>query len=162
MVYVLCVGIVILSGVVGKFIAKSFVLRDGFIKELIHMVTYFKNNISFKQTKVIDLFNDYIKLSEGKYTQQIKTLSCLVNKNIDAKQYSSQLYFLKKEELAVIIKFFEDIGTSSEEIEVEKVEVFLEYLKNKSKDAESARQKNEGLAYKVSIAIGIVVSILII
>ena len=76
---------------------------------------------------------------------------------------NSQLfYFLKKEEKDIFIKYFSDVGTGDNFVECLKIEGVLKGLEDIKCSVERERKNNESLIYKVSLAVGVVFSILII
>ena len=59
MQYLLIVSIICLSGLIGDFIAKSYVYRDLFFKEMINFFNYFKNVVAFRSEKISNVFEEY-------------------------------------------------------------------------------------------------------
>ncbi len=164
MIYILCVGIVCLSGYVGSLVARTFVFKDKFYKEMLSLVLWLKNNINFNRLKLADVLNDFLKNSDKKLEKQMTIVKKIILGQISEEEFinSVSLYFLKKEEKATLVRYLKDVGSGNDVVELDKYEGFKQYLENKSNEAENSRKKNEALAYKLSIAIGVVVSILII
>ena len=61
MVYVLCVGIMCASALIGKKIAKIVVFRDEFYKIIVVFCDYLKTNISMYQMKTNELIDGFVK-----------------------------------------------------------------------------------------------------
>ncbi len=162
MVYVACIGLVCLSAFIGKLITKSFVQRDKFYKEMILFCEYLKNNIGFRQTKLSNLFDDYM----AQYPKSSNSFNYLkevcLNGEARASKEQSPLYFLKQEEKQAIINFFKSLGKGNSDVELSLINNFKTLIDTKSKDAESFRKTNESLTYKLSLAIGVVICILIV
>ena len=157
MIYVISITVVILFGFLGKTITKNIVLRDKFYKELKSMLVHFENSILYKREKIKELFFIYYP----KYPELFKDILtglrdyCLNSKDCN-------ITFLKLEEGIEIRKFFKDFGCADEECELKKIREFSKYIDNKSLEYSDVRKKNEGVVYKVCLALGVVVCILIV
>ena len=163
MKYLLVVSIVCLSGFVGNLIAKNYVTRDLFFKEMINFFNYVKNNIGFKLTKIYEIFTEYEDICDKRFVKHIKLMKELTieNEPVTLNDFAD-FYFLNKEEKIVFVKFFKDFGKADNYVECANIDNFIKQLEELKKRAEDNRTKNEGLVYKLSIAIGMVVSILMI
>lgn len=161
MVYVGCIFIVCLSWTIGHMVVKRYVFRDKFFKELISFALYLKNNISFRQIKIKDLFFEYSENIKNEFKEELKLLIESIEKD-NFNNLKSKLYFLKQEEFNVVINFFSELGNASENIEIGKLELFINKLNFLSHSASEVRNKNEGFIYKLSLMIGVVICILII
>ncbi len=156
MIYLFCVVIVVSSAFVGRAITQKYVQRDEFFKELINFLHRLKNDISFRKIKLNELIDGYISKSKNKYSCIIAEL--FKNCNMDGRN----LRFLKNDEKMIINNFVSSLGSSSAEIEVSNIDNFIENIKSISLACEVERKKNGILYYKLSIAVGIVVCVLII
>lgn len=164
MIYILCCGIVCLSSYIGFLIAKSYVLKDKFYKAMLAMCDGFISNINFKQNKLGELLSNLSVGQDKLLERPISLVKKVVIKQAGESEFENAgcLYFLKKEEKKELYTFISDIGDGNIVNEKQKYETLKYYLTQKSNEAENNRRKNETLCYKLSIAIGVVISILII
>ena len=164
MIYVGCVLVVCLSGLVGNSLVKIFVLRDKFYKEILRFVQYLIVEIDFYQTKIHALFIKYINENNTIFKTQLNEIMQMIiedkreEKKLDAKSF----YFLKHDDKKSLETYFLQIGNKGVDIEVSNLKRFEGWVKAKSKDVEVQRKNNEGLIYKLSLAIGAVICILIV
>lgn len=164
MKYLLMVSIIILSGVVGRKLSKVFVIRDLFFKEMTNLCVFIKNNINFNQSKIEDIFNEYLTVCDKENVVAIKCLKqCLINENFESLINDNLTFcFLNKEEKLMLVKFMKGLGLASNDIESYKIDEFLNYLNKVKEEASLKRKKNEGMIYKLSLMVGAVVCILIL
>lgn len=164
MIYILCCGIVCLSSYIGFLIAKSYVLKDKFYKAMLAMCDGFISNINFKQNKLGELLSNLSVGQDKLLERPISLVKKVVIKQTGESEFENAgcIYFLKKEEKKELYTFISDIGDGNVVNEKQKYETLKYYLTQKSNEAENNRRKNETLCYKLSIAIGVVISILII
>ena len=163
MVYIGCVLIIILSGMVGKYFSNKYVYRDKFYQFLINLCVYFKSSIGFNHRKIEELFND---LNEGLGKEFLKEIELLKNicmgAIVNEGEVNTIFNNLNKEEREIIISRIKQIGLNEDKYEVEKLDQFLEYCKLKKTGYENQRKSMQPLCYKVSLAIGAVLCILIV
>lgn len=158
MIYALSILIVSLSALVGRLITKKYVDRDKFYNELVAFVNKLKNNINFRCLPIESIFSDYIKSSSYQ-----KEFTILKNISLNHITYDNfQISYLKTEEKKLIYEFFVSLGDGNNIVELNQIESFLQDITKISNESKEIRKKNEGLIYKLSIAIGVVICILIV
>ena len=157
MVYVVSVLIVCLSGFVGKKMAAVYVFRDKFFKEFNSLLVYFENNIRYSQTKIDEMFDCYSV--DSRAFKKIKELKNLATEGVVERK---RQLFLKLEEQKEIGEFFKSFGNGNLETELNKIKNLKSFLERRGVEAEEQRKKNEGLIYKLSLMIGVVICILIL
>lgn len=162
MIYFGCVLIILLSGYVGKLFADKYVYRDKFYQCLISLCLYFKSNIGFSHTKLEDLFNSYIKDCGG-FNQEIEFFKdvCL-GRDMTNKKPCRIFKNINQEERITIISRLKQFGVNEEKFEIEKLDQFMNYCKQKQKEYSEQRKSMQPLSYKISLAIGVVFCILIL
>ncbi len=155
---------VVSSAFVGKYLCKKMILRDAFFKDMLLLTEKLKGNIIFKQDVIKNVFNDF--LSSISDINEKKRFSLIFDKyasgNVNEIENAKELSFLSKEEKTLLIRFFLGLGAGNSEVELGNIEGASSEIKNFSSRAEDYRKKNEGLYYKLSIAVGLVLSIIII
>ena len=162
MVYIGCVLIIILAGIVGKFFSNKYVYRDKFYQFLINMCVYFKSSIGFNHSKIEQLFDDINEGLGKEFSKEIELLKNIcTGVNVGESEVNTVFYNLNKEEREIIISRIKQIGLNEDKCEVEKLDQFLEFCKLKKREYENQRKSMQPLCYKVSLAIGAVLCILI-
>ena len=158
MTYFICVSLICLSAYVGRILTKTMVKRNKILLELDMLLEYFKNNISFSQTKLSDLVKQY-----EKYALDLNLFKSFFV--IDESENIKLMFnhgSLKNGEKDLLKAYFSNFGNCDKETELKKLENILAYVKSIKRDSDEYRKKNEALVYKVCVAIGVVLSILII
>ncbi len=161
MVYVLCVGIMCVSALIGKKIAKIVVLRDEFYKLIVVFCDYLKTNISMYRMKTNELIDGFVK----NYPSQFDKIFIGFKKCIGAVNNELQLTeigFLKTSEIQEIKNFLLQLGTSDEANQIAAIENFKQVISYRTELCKKSRNIKEGLIFKISLAIGSVICILII
>lgn len=156
--FVVCLLIVGGFAVCGKFLTDGLIKRDKFFLEMTNFCEYLKTNITFTHTKVKELYSGYVETYNSEFKEIFESL-----KNIEMKN-EEEFYkniFLKKEEKKQIVNFAKQLGYSDIDMQISLIENFKNYIQNKSNLASEKRKQNAPLCYKVCIAIGMIVSILI-
>lgn len=151
------------SAIAGKILTSNIIARDKFYKEFLSMLEYFKNNINFTKQKIEQLYMGYLSANDVKFKEiflELKNINLLGSE--EQSKSLNKAYFLKKEEKQQIIEFSKMFGTHSDEIELGSIDAFMSQIKQRSCDAESKRKSQESLYYKLCLAVGSVVCILII
>lgn len=163
MVYLGCVFIMLISAYLGKEISNKYVIRSKFYRHLKNMCIYFKNNISFTQSKINDLFDSYIKLNEqGFYNETIEFKNYCISFDKNNTKICKMLSFLKNDEVKLIVSHFDQLGNSSQNIEQEKLDVFIKYLDYQLIEKEKKQKEMQGLTYKLCLMVGLVLCIILI
>ena len=151
------------SFLVGKIIANKYIIRDLFFKEIKAFVCYIKNNICFSQNKIQNIIEEYLKTTDKKFLNHIELIKKVLCCEVEDREikYSKLFWFLNSEEKSSMLKFLLNFGGSNNIVEVEKLTEFIKYLEGKSQEAEKQRVKNAPLTYKISFAIGVMFSMII-
>lgn len=161
MVYIGCVLVVCLSAYIGKCFAKVYVLRDKFYKEFFKFINYLEGEIVFFQKKSKDLIDNYIQIKGDSFSKELYEIKHILigeKNSLDFKMF----FYLKKEERMFIEEFLLGFGCKDLSVEVDNIKKIQVELGRKKDEAERLRKCNEGLIYKVCLAMGVVFCILIV
>ena len=132
MKYLLIITTVLMSGFIGKKFANKYVQRDLFFKEIINFLNFIKSNISFKQTKILELFDEYNKICISLFKPAIVALMQIVI-NKDKNVINDDVFsFLTNEEKTFINKVFLCLGETGGVQECQKIEASILVLNNMS------------------------------
>ena len=162
MIYFVCIGVMVVSAFIGKQITLRIVKRDRFYKDLYEFCGYLKGNIAFFQNKIVDIFDGYIKEYKsdfcGFYTS-VKN-SFLNNNELDLAIENLKIF--KTEEKIALKSFLVGLGKNDQSNQVLLIDNFKQYVSKKVDECSSIRKSREGLIYKLSLAVGAVICILIL
>ena len=160
MIYALCVVIICFSAYVGNRLSKVYVLRDNFFSELSELLNRLKNNYNYQNLYIEEIIREYASLD----IKSKKKIESLLNyfKSGDEKNITRELHFLKSQEKQQLLHFFNNLGSGNTGVEVNNVDNYLAQVSALSAEASAKRKTNEKLIYKVSIAVGVVICILIV
>ena len=145
----------------GKMFSSSLVLRDKCFATLENLCEYFKNNLIFSHTKLSDIYANFNQTYPNEFNALIVQMSEVGLKNSDQSSFT-KYYYLKKEEISQIYNFAKEIGKGDESCALNTIESFRLYCENAHKNASIKRSQNQGLYYKLCVAVGMIVCILII
>ncbi|MBQ7467003.1 MAG: stage III sporulation protein AB [Clostridia bacterium] len=160
-IYFVCITIMAASYFAGKEIAKIYVKRDRFFKNLSEFCDFLKSNISFFQTKISEIFDGYIKDYSSEFDNIYKQFQNLIMDE-NGKSVAEDIKFLKAEDKVTLNNFLKGLGKSDQKNQMMLIDNFKNYALKRSEECASARRSQEGLIFKVSLAVGAVICILII
>lgn len=156
------VAILGLSAVCGKLIALVYEKRDKFYEELEKFCEFLKNEIGFCQTKVGMIFDKFESTYDIKNKSAFSDLKKYTENKSSNEEVLQSLYFLKKHEKQMIIDFIKTLGNLDETHQVANVENFAGNIKKLHEEAQSKRKQNAPLCYKLCIAVGAAVCVMIL
>ena len=112
--------------------------------------------------KVAELFDNYMKEKADKNKKKLLRMKDVVLCRDEKRLEYKDFYFLKKEEREEIESFIKGLGLGSIDSELNKIDIFQKLVERKMEEVSDLRKKNEGLTYKLSLSIGVILCILII
>lgn len=161
MTYIIGVCILAISGVIGYCLSTSFSNKNQNIKCLLSFCDYLLGQIGFKQEKLENIFDSYINGLPDKMKQSFLIYKQLML-NPDYVLDKSKLSFLNNAEIIEVTKFFKSLGTSCGEVEKDRINAFKKSLEGSFTKTIEKNAQNGGLSFKLSLAIGLVIAIIII
>ena len=161
MVYI-CILIMIASAGIGKMVTSIYLKREGFFAELYRFCGYLIINIAFFQSKMEDIYGSYTKIYQSSFADIFTKFKQFTKGEIDDANLFSNLLYLKNDEKNMMKRFVLCIGNNDEKNQIEILEEFKKYFKEKSELCTKIRREQEGLVYKISLSVGAVICVLII
>lgn len=156
------IGIVAVSAICGKIISRGFEKREVFFNDLENFCLFLKSEITFKQSKIGDIYEQFYKTYNPASVEMIKRIEQLSTDRQKNISLLEKIYFLKKEEKQIIYDFAITIGKTDEDNQIANIKNFVEYVKRWQQEASLKRKQNTPLCYKVCLAIGAVICVLIV
>ena len=162
MIYFVCIGVLCFSAFIGKQLTGVLVKRAEFFAKMNEFCGYLRSNIAFFHKKLADIFDGFISDFYSKYNDVFYEFKKYVDVGDKNEIKIDKLFFLKSDEKNTIINFLLELGKSDEKNQILLIDNFGSYINKKSEECNLKRKTNEGLIYKVSLAVGAVVCILIL
>ncbi len=160
------IGVILIMGAslfVGVMISRRYTYRTRLLSLVYELARVLKNNLSFRKDNLELVIGEYIQGLPADMKKPINILKEIALNGLDEKNInSSSFYCLKKEEKNMIFNFFKNLGQSNECVESCNIEGFSAQIEKMYEESASIMKKNKPLAIKLSVAVGLVVSILII
>jgi stage III sporulation protein AB len=162
--------VIVVSYLIGEYIYARLVSKVHILEELKKVGLIYRANIRHTRADVIDVFYEiYYRVSEdiGEF------IKCIIDKinlkedtNISviwSESVQSNLckYGLSDEELRVIDKFGDLLGSYDVEMQVENASVYIEEMEDRIKERNRSMVQNCKLCRSVSVVTGIFIVILI-
>ena len=158
MIYVACLVIMVGSALLGKLMARRYVQRAGFYDELAQFLVYLKNDINFMQCKLGMAFDGYKSKSFAPAFLRLREAATHKRSLEKAKE----LAFLDAQELGELEQFFSRLGQGDCMVELGSIEAMQKRVELKQSAARKAKEQNAGLIYKLSLAVGVTICIIIV
>ena len=156
----LVILIVALSGWVGYRYKLKYIKQLNALKEILNYSNYIKDNLTLFKNNIEEININYINMHKNKNANNIQ-----INQN-NINNVQNYLQILQKDifefELNILIQnYFNQIGKSEYEFEFDKIKNFISVIENKIKIAEENKKQKGDLYFKLSLAVGVVVGVLI-
>lgn len=156
----LVILIVVLSGWVGYRYKLKHIKQLNALKEILNYSNYIKDNLTLFKNNIEEININYINMHKNKNANNIQ-----INQN-NVNNMQNYLQILQKDifelELKMLIQnYFNQIGKSEYEFEFDKIKNFIAVIENKIKIAEENKKQKGDLYFKLSLAVGVVIGVLI-
>lgn len=160
-----CAGIVVLSGLIGLTIANRFLSRVKFYKDVCNFCDSLVASLGFEQNTLPKIFSDFSENHQGTFANILQSLSDLkFNKRLPQNEIKCGLLmpeFLSTAEKGELFEFLICLGATDCATQTETIKQFKQKFSYRLGLAQESKNKNAGLATKLSIGIGLVLAIII-
>lgn len=160
MVFIVLV-ILSVSAFCGKLFSQNYSKRETFFTELENFCLFLKTEICFSQTKVGAIYEKFERTYKIKNSAIFNAMKMVSENKTDEKELNN-CYFLKTSEKEKMIEFATEIGRTDEKNQVLNIEHFLESVKIWKSESIEKKKQNQPLCYKLCLAFGALVCILIL
>lgn len=151
-VIILVIGV---SALCGKIASDYFNKRAIFFNELETFCIHFQSELTFRQSKISEIYGNFFRVYQPKNKPLFEKMqNCQI-------QDLSKRQFLKIEEVQIISDFSKKVGVTDVQNQLVNLENFKAYVKKWQEEATEKRKENLPLCYKICLAIGAVICILI-
>lgn len=157
---IIIILVIVIFGLIGNLIKQRYENECLFLRYIEDFVNYYYSNIALFKNNTVEIINNYIIMQENKNANY----NNLFLKNGNLYSINDKIlskYILFSGDVLIIKQFLTGIGNNEYEYEIEKIKVFLNFLKRK-KEESLLNLKNKGVLYfKIMLSIGAVLAILI-
>ena len=157
---IIIILVIVIFGLIGNLIKQRYENECLFLRYIEDFVNYYYSNIALFKNNTVEIINNYIIMQENKNANY----NNLFLKNGNLYSINDKIlskYILFSEDVLIIKQFLTAVGNNEYEYEIEKIKVFLNFLKRK-KEESLLNLKNKGVLYfKIMLSIGAVLAILI-
>ena len=157
---IIIILVIVIFGLIGNLIKQRYENECWFLRYIEDFVNYYYSNIALFKNNTVEIINNYIIMQENKNANY----NNLFLKNGNLYSINDKIlskYILFSEDVLIIKQFLTAVGNNEYEYEIEKIKVFLNFLKRK-KEESSLNFKNKGVLYfKIMLSIGAILAILI-
>lgn len=155
---VVCVLIVISSGLVGYYLGEKFRKRKNFYNELVKFLDFIEPQISFFHTKLSDLFNEFDSKNKTFKQFLVETQAYLNNKSNNL----TCLDFLTNTEREDVLRLVNVIANLDLENTSKSILSFKTLFKEKATTESLEAKTKIGLYQKLSLFLGLAIAIILI
>lgn len=137
---------------VGEFIRQKYKKKYSLVLQFKSLITDIKHKIQFEKCFLKDIITE--KINNNNNDEFNDFLRNYLNNNF------SNINFFKNEENKTLDVFFNSLGKNNSEIEVEKIDLILNYLNSMELNYHKILNTNGAMAYKLSICCSLLFLIL--
>ncbi|MBO4570086.1 MAG: hypothetical protein J5689_02610 [Clostridia bacterium] len=153
---IVCVLIVVFSGLSGVFIASRYRERKAFFASLYNFLNYIKSNISFYKTRLEILIDNYD--CETKF----KNFLISVKNNLSSKVKNILPSYLTNQEKDEFVKFVSSLQNFDVSETIRSIDFYLSLVKNKVNQTGEEAKIKIPLIEKLTLGAGLIVAIILI
>lgn len=150
----------ICSWIVGYSYKQRFIEEEKLLLLIKEYLGFLKTNIVLFKNNIIDINNQYIIMHKNKNANNYKIY--LKNSSyeiFDIEKIKNTI--TKKDVQNVIVNYLETLGRCEYELEKERLDLFLNFINDELNNNKNNQKEKGDLYYKISLSIGIVLSILV-
>ena len=153
---IICVLIVVFSGVSGVFIASRYRERKSFFANLYGFLNYIKSNISFYNAQLEDLIDGF------DCNFRFKNFLNSLKNNLSGEIKNALPNYLTLEEKDEFIKFFLSIKTFDVIETIKSIDFYISQVKTRVNETSEEAKTKIPLIEKLTLGAGLVVAIILI
>lgn len=162
---VICVGIVILSGIVGILISKRLSQKVQFFDTICDFCDYLVSVLSFEQSKLPKIVADFCHDKNDSATVFLKSFFASKN-NFDLSNGPNFVDinfpdYLNLTEKSDLMNFLNGLGKSDCQTQIQAIKNYKQKFSKSLSRAKENSVKNGGLATKLSLGVGLILAIVI-
>lgn len=157
---IITILIIICSWIVGYSYKQRFIKEEKLLLLIKEYLGFLKTNIVLFKNNIIDINNQYIIMHKNKNANNYK----IYLKNSGYKTFDIEkikITITKKDAQSIIVNYLETLGQCEYELEKERLDLFLNFINDELKNNKNNQKEKGDLYYKISLSIGIVLSILV-
>lgn len=156
----LCIIIFVICSGAGYIYKLRLKIKQQFLEYLLEFENYLSCNMTLFKNDVIEIINKFLESKKDKCEKF--NLVFVQSNGVYLFDKKILLKYLKDEnQVAMIDRFLKELGKNEYEFEKEKNKNFEDYIKTEIVDAKNVCDKQGSLYFKLSLALGAVLCIII-
>lgn len=161
-------GFIVLLGCsyLGFGLGNYYVRRHKFISDLITFANHLKVEISFAKSNLTQIIESHIEESDANFKSVLKgyrnTLKNSDYITVEVLKNNINTIYLEENEKEQMLQFFNFLGKSDADNQVEIINKSLNIFNNFLKTSDSEKQKYSGMYKKLGVLIGIFILVIIV
>lgn len=160
MKFFVLITIFILICLIGYFFKEKYKKQKLFLEMLDNFLMFYKSKIVVSKNNIIDIINEY-KIMQNNKNANLQNIFQNNNNLYKFNENFAKRYIFDENLIKLITAYFENIGSGNQEFELEKVNGVLEIIKEQLEKTTKEIQTKGEVGFKLFIAIGLVVLILL-
>lgn len=160
MKFFVLITIFILICLVGYFFKEKYKRQKLLLEKIDEFLIFYKSKIVVSKSNVIDVINEY-KIMQNNKNANLQNIFENNDNLYKFNEIFAKRYIFDENLIKLITAYFENIGSGNQEFELEKVNGILEIIKEQLEKTTKEIQTKGEVGFKLFIAIGLVVLILL-
>lgn len=164
MKYLVIVFIVLLSGGVGKIISDKYKNRVKCYKNLIKFADFLKLNIYSLNENIVEIIDKFILINEEFKSDFEEIKEMIIKNNLSSQKLKLLSIFkeLNDAEMLDVFNFFNLLGKNNFDLQISLIENYLHIFNLKLGECEVDMKQKGNISYKISLCVGVMISIIIV
>lgn len=154
--------ICIVVSFIGLVIKRKYKVNADFMTAYVDFVGYAKTEISNNKTPVFTIIDSYIARENNIFTKVLGVINNNLKKDIvDSESYPKECALVDKKRIKTLISDIESVGKYDSVTEINKLKSIEERSLKDAQKATEKYKKDGVMAFKLSVAIGIAIMIIL-
>ena len=160
MKYILLIIVLFLCGLIGYILKEKYRQQKEFLEFMRSFVEYLHLNISIYKNNISEIINGYIINQKNKSAKYNKLFQNKAHKPVFNMEIID--YYIYNKDVGLVIKsFLIELGSGDGEFECKKIELFKSQLEDYISITNNELKTKGELAFKLWLAIGLIVDIIL-
>ena len=152
--------ILILFCAIGYLFKEKYKKQKLILEHIDDFLMFYKSKIVISKNNIVEIINEY-KIMQNNKNANLQNIFQNNNNLFNFNENLAKRYIFDEKLLKIIVDYFENIGAGNQNFEIEKINSFSKIIKEYlNKTSQEIKTKGE-ISFKISIALGLVVLIIL-
>lgn len=157
---IICILVFSASGLAGYLYKRRLRQETEFINYLFEFENFYNSNMTLFKNNVVEILNNFMKMKKEKF-EKFNQIFVLKNGIFETNENEIKKYISNEASVSVIKNYLVGLGKNEYEFEKEKNKNFDNYIKIELEKSKKNLEQKGGLYFKLSLALGAVLCIII-